>query len=254
MSRTAVIVSGSLRHLVNASSSWTIPGDYYLVVDQDIQASQGTDIVGNSFSMLAEDLKKSHIKFINSIVSIDNKLPAGFEVNSSANMIAKWRLALHQIDAYKHLGYDKIVLLRPDIYIRKKAPTNEFDNAVLENDVIYSTVNITPKNDTMLPIMNDVLLMANMYTYTRFVNELYWFYLEKHKELALKGYDVHSIMAEFVKERKFEVSNLLDKFFEFTILRDNSTDMFDSGGTLKPTYSYLELVQRGDTWWKQRHG
>lgn len=254
MSRTAVIVSGSLRHLVNASSSWCIPGDYYLVVDQDIQASQGTDIVGNSFSMLAEDLKKSHIKFINSIVSIDNKLPAGFEVNSSANMIAKWRLALHQIDAYKHLGYDKIVLLRPDIYIRKKAPTNEFDNAVLENDVIYSTVNITPKNDTMLPIMNDVLLMANMYTYTRFVNELYWFYLEKHKELALKGYDVHSIMAEFVKERKFEVSNLLDKFFEFTILRDNSTDMFDNGGTLKPTYSYLELVQRGDTWWKQRYG
>lgn len=254
MSRTAVIVSGSLRHLVNASSSWCIPGDYYLIVDQDIQASQGSDIVGNSFSMLAEDLKKSHVKFISTTVSIDNKLPEGFEFNSSANMIAKWRLAIHQINVYSHLGYDKIVLLRPDIYIRKKAPTIEFNDLVLENNVIYSTVNVTPKNDTVLSIMNDVLLVSNMFTYTRFVNELYWFYLEKHKEMSAKGYDIHSIMAEFVKERQFKVDNLLDKFFEFTILRDNSTDMFDNSGTLKPVYSFREVVQCGNTWWKEKYG
>lgn len=254
MSRTAVIVSGSLRHLVNASSSWCIPGDYYLIVDQNIQASQDSDIVGNSFSVLAEDLKKSHVKFISAAVSIDNKLPAGFEINSSANMIAKWRLALHQIDAYKHLGYDKIVLLRPDIYIRKKAPIIDFNNAVLKNDVIYSTVGITTKDDTTLPIMNDVLLVCNIYTYTRFVNELYWFYLENHKEMSSKGYDVHAIMAEFAKDRKFEVSNLLDNFFEFTILRENSKDMFDASGILKSDYSYRELEQRSVAWWKEKYG
>lgn len=253
MSRTAVIVSGALRHLVNASSSWHIPGDYYLVIDQGIRASQSSDIIGNSFDVLRKNIQDCHVKFINVIVSVDSKLPAGFGNNSSANMISKWRLALHQIDAYKHLGYDKIVLLRPDIYIRKKA-TMDFDRVELKNDVIYSTANIMLKDDNMLPIMNDVLLIANMYTYTRFVNELYWFYLENQKEMALKGYDIHAIMAEFAKVRKFEVSNLLDNFFEFIILRDNSTDLFDTAGILKSDYSYTELVDRSNTWWKQKYG
>jgi hypothetical protein len=252
MSRTAVIVSGSLRHLVNASSSWCIPGDYYLIVDQDIQASQGSDLVGNSFVELADNLKKCHVKFISVTVSVDSTLPEEFRKNSSANMIAKWRLALHQITAYSHLGYDKVVVLRPDIYIRKKTPTIKFDEAVLNDNIIYSTVNITPVNGKLLPIMNDVLLMFNVQTYTRFVNELYWFYLEKNSQLVSEGHDIHSLMASFVKDRNFEVDNFLDKFFEFTILRDNSIDMFDQG-VLQPTHSFNDVIQRGVKWWGQRY-
>lgn len=253
MSRTAVIVSGSLRHLVNASGSWSIPGDYYLIVDQDIQASQGSDIVGNSLDMLSENIKNCHVKFVNVIVSIDSKLPQEFRKNSSANMIAKWKLALHQISAFSHLGYDRIYLLRPDIYLRKKSPTIELESAVLEDNVIYSTVNITPKNGTMHPIMNDVLLLFNVTTFTRFVNELYWFYLEKHKILAASGHDIHSIMAQFANERLFQVSNYLDKFFQFSILRDNSTDLF-SNGLLKPNHSFDNIVDLGTVWWKQKYG
>jgi len=253
MSRTAVIVSGSLRHLVNASGSWSIPGDYYLVVDQNINLSQSSEVVGNSFDILSENIKNCHVKFVNVLVSVDSMLPEGFRQNSSANMIAKWKLALHQISAYTHLGYDKIVILRPDLYLRKKAPTIELESAVLEDNVVYSTVNITPKNSGMNPIMNDVLLMFNATTFTRFVNELYWFYLERHKSMAEAGHDIHSIMAVFADERKFRVSNYLDKFFEFSVLRDTSTDLF-SNGLLKTDCSFNDIISQGTIWWKQKYG
>lgn len=63
MSKTAIIVSGSLRHLVNASSSWTIPGDYFLIVDKDIYTTASHDVVGNSFDILTDNLNNSHVKF-----------------------------------------------------------------------------------------------------------------------------------------------------------------------------------------------
>lgn len=252
MQKTAVIVSGSLRQLVNASGSWPFAGDYFLIVDQDIQTSQTDEIVGNSFDVLKEDLSKAHVKFVSTTISIDNKMPEGFKLNSSANMIAKWRLALHQITAYLHEGYERIIILRPDVYLRKKAATLDLDSAVLKNDVIYSTVNITPKQGSLLPIMNDVLLICNIYTFTRFANELYWYYLENHKPLTELGYDIHAIMAKFAKDRNFEVDNLLDRYFQFTILRDNSTDMFENG-VLKKEFSFLELVGRGTEWWKQKY-
>jgi hypothetical protein len=253
MSRTAVIVSGSLRNLVNASGSWTIHGDYYLIVDQNINLSQSSEVTGNSFDILSENITNCHVNFINVLVSVDSMLPEEFRQNSSANMIAKWKLALHQISALNHLGYDKIIILRPDIYLLKKAPTIELESSGLDNDIIYSTVKITTKNNGTHSIMNDVLLAFNLPTFTRFVNELYWFYLERHKTMTETGHDIHSIMAEFAKERKFEVNDLLNKFFEFTILRDNSVDMFDNG-ILKAEYSFKELVQRSETWWKQRYG
>lgn len=252
MQKTAVIVSGSLRQLVNASSSWQFDGDYFLIVDQDIQASQAGDVTGNSFDILKENLSNAHVKFVSTTVSIDNKMPEGFKLNSSANMIAKWRLALHQITAYAHEGYERVIILRPDLYLRKKSPTLELDAAVLKNDVIYSTVNITPKQGKLLPIMNDVLLICNMHTFTRFANELYWYYLENHKPLTELGYDVHAIMAKFVADRNFEVDNLLDRYFQFTILRDNSTDMFEHG-VLKESFSFTDLVKRGTEWWKQKY-
>jgi hypothetical protein len=256
MSNTAVIVSGSLRHLVNASSSWTIPGDYFLIIDQDMYRTASDQVVGNSFDVLSENLNNSYIKFKSVFVCIDNGLPQEMKAHSSINMINKWKLAYYNLLPYNIMrSYDRIIILRPDIYLFPKQPLRTLLEIKPEDNVIYSTVGITKSSSTEHEernVMNDVLLMVSLNTLGRLGNELGAYYFEKYQTTINDGYEVHSLMAKFVEERNITVKSDLHDYFEFAILRDNSADLFEAGH-INQRSTFMDIKQRSEAWWREAY-
>lgn len=254
---TAVIVSGSLRQLVNASSSWTIPGDYYLIVDQDMYQTANTTVVGNSFEHLTDVVKQSHVKFVNVFVSIDNKLPPNMQYNSSLNMINKWMLASSNLIPYMvRSHYDKVIILRPDIYLHKQQPIRTLLEQTLAEDTVYTTSIIIDKDHDewgVRPIMNDVLLMMTPQTFGKFAHGLMAFYIQNYNDTQVSGYEIHTMMAKFCLEQNYTVKQDLRNYFDFVILRNTSEHMFEYG-SLKPEYSFKDLQAAEQEWWKNTYG
>jgi hypothetical protein len=256
MSKTAVIVSGTLRHLVNASSSWTIPGDYFLIVDQDIYTTASDQVVGNSFDILTENLNHSHVKFKSVFVCIDNGLPAEMKAHSSINMINKWKLAYYNLLPYNIMNsYERVIILRPDIYLFPRQPVRKLLEIVPKDNEIYTTHGLLKKSfgeHGEREVMNDVLLMTTLNTLGRLGNELGAFYLEQYYSSINEGYEVHSLMAKFVKERDIVVKPDLHSYFEFAVLRDNSTDLFELG-TISHRATFMDIKQRSEAWWRDAY-
>jgi hypothetical protein len=256
MSNTAVIVSGTLRHLVNASSSWTIPGDYFLIVDQDIYTTASDQVVGNSFDILTENIKNSHVKFKSVFVSIDNGLPDYMKAHTSINMINKWKLAYYNLLPYNIMkSYERIIILRPDIYLFPKQPVRSLLEIKPQNDEIYTTTGITKSTSDQHAernVMNDVLLMVNLHTLGRLGNELGAYYFEQYSTTINDGYEVHSLMAKFVEERDITVKSDLHDYFEFAILRANSVDLFENGH-IKQSSTFMDIKNRAEEWWRDAY-
>jgi hypothetical protein len=256
MSKTAVIVSGTLRHLVNASSSWTIPGDYFLIVDKDIYTTANDQVVGSSFDILTENLNNSHVKFKSVFVCIDNGLPAEMRAHSSINMINKWKLAYYNLLPYNIMNnYERVIILRPDIYLFARQPVRKLLEIVPQDNEIYTTQGLSKLSfgehgDRL--VMNDVLLMTTLNTLARLGNELGAYYFEHYRDSVENGYEVHSLMAKFVTERNITVKPDLQNYFEFAILRDNSADLFDQG-SISQRVTFMDIKQRSEEWWKDAY-
>ena len=243
--------------MVNASSSWTIPGDYFLLVDQNIYNTANPAVIGDSFEQLAENIKRCHVKFINVFVVIDNKLPDNMRHNATVNMINKWRHASSNLVPYMvHSNYDRVILLRPDIYINKRLPTKTLLEMQLEENTVYTTSEIVDKDHAdwgVRPIMNDVLLMLTVNSFGRFAHELLAFYMQNYHDTQHSGYEVHTMLARFCLEKNFAVLPHLGNYFDFAILRNTSEHMFEHG-SLKAEYSFKDLVDAEQEWWRNTYG
>jgi len=252
---TAVIVSGTLRHLVNASGSWQFPYDcdYYLVVDQNMYNTPSHNVVGNSFDHLSLDTANCHVKFNTVTVCTQSKLPEYTQHHSSINMINKWKLAYYNILPYTTFrNYKRIIILRPDLYLYKKKPLHDLFDMVPEDNVIHSTIGITRDAIRNLPIMNDVLLMVNLPTLAKLGNEFGAYYLKNYQETQ-DNMEIHSMMAKFLNETNIQVKETLDEYFEFAILRNTSTDLFNNG-MLLPGHSFGTVREREQQWWQETYG
>ena len=257
MSKTAVIVSGTLRHLVNASSSWTIPGDYFLIVDENIYTTASDKVQGSSFDILSENIKNCHVKFKSVTVCVDNNLPqAEFKTHASINMLNKWKLAYYALLPYNVMhNYDRIIILRPDIYLFPRQPIRKLLDIVPQNDEIYSTIGITKSTSNQHPerdVMNDVLLMVNLHTFGRLANEGFAYFVANHQMAIAEGYEVHSLMAKFVNEKSIVVRPDLINYFEFAILRNNTVDLFELGLISQHT-TFLDIKRRSEEWWREAY-
>jgi len=255
MSKIAIIVSGSLRNLINASSSWTIPGDYFLVVDENIYQTKNLDPVGNSLDIIRSNLENSHVKFNTVTICLNNQLPENMRHHPSVNMVNKWKLAYYNILPFHTINnYQKVILLRPDLYLHTKAPIKNLVDVELQDHFIYTTAYIFSEPRRNVEIMNDVLLMFNMKTFGDFVNGFFAYYLEHFAETLIEnGYEIHSMLAKFIRQRDISVNDILNNYFEFVILRNNSQDMFENG-VLKTQYSFADLQLKAQEWWQETYG
>ena len=263
MSKIAVVVSGSLRNLVNASSSWTIPGDYFLVVDEYTYQTRSLEPIGNSLDIIKENLANSHVKFNTVTICLDNQLPDSVRHHPSINMINKWKLAYYNMLPYNTINnYQKVIVLRPDLYLYKKRPMAELLELELEENTVYSTAPITLEPARNVEIMNDVFIMMTMQTFGNFVNGFSAFYLAhelgvlaRYNEPTVEGSgeEIHSLLAKFVREHNITVKEYLTTYFEFVILRDNSQNMF-TNGVLHSKHSFADLQTKQQEWWQETYG
>ena len=170
-------------------------------------------------------------------------------------MLNKWKLAYYNLLPYNIMkNYDRIIILRPDIYLFPRQPVRNLLNIIPQNDEIYATIGITksdqhPERD----VMNDVLLMVNMYTLGRMGNEMFAYFVENYQMSIAEVHDVHSLMAKFVNERNITVKPDLFNFFEFAILRDNSADLFNLG-LIRRSATFMDIINRSEVWWREAYG
>lgn len=254
---TAIIVSGTLRELVNASSSWSIPGDYFLIINKDTHTHGNPEPTGNSLDILQENLQTCHVKFNTVTVLHDSQLPEILKWNATVSMINKWRLSYYTMLSYSaQRNYDRVFLLRPDLYLFKKRPIHSLLNLPLEENTIYTTAEIIFQEFPVYgarEIMNDVLLMTTPNTFGNFVNELSAYYLERYEDTINNGYEVHTMMARFCREKNYIVKNTLSAYFDFVVLRPNSRNLFDCG-VLRPEHSFRDLRTKEQEWWQEKYG
>lgn len=178
------------------------------------------------------------------------------KAHSSINMINKWKLAYYNLLPYNIINnYERVIILRPDIYLFPRQPVRKLLEIVPKDNEIYTTIGLTKMafgENGEREVMNDVLLMTTLNTLGRLGNELGAYYFEHYQSCITEGYEVHSIMAKFVKERDIVVRPDLHSYFEFSILRDNSTDLFELG-TISQVATFMDIKLRSEAWWKDAY-
>ncbi len=246
---TAIIVSGSVRNMLNAANSWKFKGDYHLMIDRFSYFPQSHDISSDNVQELKSILDNSPIKFTSVNICLDNKLNNILRERSAMNMIWKWKCAYHNLIPYHNIqNYSKILLLRPDIWV---TPHEDFlTNFLINDNTIYTTsklyLNEKDENDPQALRATDLFLLTTMDTFKR-LSYFYDFYIKNWK----MG-DVHALLARFILKNNIEVNADLRTIFDMVVLRNSSNHMFENG-LLKEEYSFTDIVNSTNQWWIEKY-
>jgi hypothetical protein len=259
---TAIIVSGVLRNLVNASSSWKFPGDYFLHVDNNISLPQSKEIIGYATEVINDNIKNAAVDFINVTIDFSNKmkfvkkdLPEDIQIYShpNINMAWRWKYAYNYLKFFSEVRhYDRVLLLRPDMWILQNGPLELYNDMIVEPDVIYSSGDIGFDTTWKLPIMADTFMLCDLNTFEK-LSKFCDYFIEHYTDTLYRNYDTHSLLARFVSEQGITVSDRLGEIFDFVVLRDNTNHMFEQG-KLRAEYGAWDLMQKKEEWWKERYG
>ena len=256
---TAIIVSGVMRHMANASSSWPWKENYFLHIDNIITKPQSFIATGFALDRLSTEIKQCKVKFKSITIDIDtiNKhiiqksIPrSNLYRNPILNMLWKWKSVFSYIKLFNTFNiYDRIFITRPDVYIDLKAPISIFDEMTLEDNTLYTTGPMVkvPNDDRNVETMGDVCLGLNFQTMEKLSN-FYDYYLVAVDNIGITRHDVHSLMAAFVMENSIRLDTKLNEILQFAVLRDNSSFMFENG-VLRPEYKFWDLVLKQKEWW-----
>lgn len=262
MQKTAVIVSGALRHMAWASTSWHFKNaDYFLVVDEAVQAAQSQLVIDSAYNQLQTT---TQIKFISTTILGDNAatdyslLPTTPEhaTNVSLKMAFKWTQAWGAIRAlHKLKGYDRVVMIRPDIFLWGDAAWPDIvENFAAEHNTIHSVAGIGDDwhLDRNYPVMGDVLFLLGVETLKKLA-DFYFYFLNNYDLIKYHRHDIHSILPKFLTERGITVKGDLAPWLTFSVLRPNMADYFDEHG-LRPGISPSMLMDRQQEWWNKKYG
>jgi hypothetical protein len=242
MTDNAIIVSGIPRFMVNASSSWDIPGDYFLTVGSGFYNAQETSkIHDDTLNLLSLELPKCSVNFTYVSVINDNFYTKPY--NPVIHMLMKWKLAYYSLLPFYHTKkYKRVFLYRPDMYTYRK--NIDLQLPTFEENTIYPIADIQVVDSRH--IMGDVFIGLTMNTFGILI-ELLDYFIQLRKESNY--HDIHSALASFVKEKKINVDTILGQIYTFAILRNNSMHMFDKG-KLKPEYNSSHLHKAELEWGK----
>lgn len=257
---TAVIISGVLRHMINASSSWLIDADYYLITENRIYTPQSTNLEPiTALNIINDTIANNSVKF--SSVNILNNSEMMFSkqqltqrpefvYHPTINMAFKWKMAFNILNSIQHIKqYNKILIWRPDIYVRYKKPLAHFTKQLPIPNHYHQTgpMNIDPV--TEYASASDAGIMVDWEMF-KILSEFFDYYIFYYEESLTNKFDVHSLLARYLIERGVVIDGSLSEYLDYIILRDNTESMFDNG-MLKPEFSFEDLRNRQYQWWKE---
>jgi hypothetical protein len=245
MTDNAIIVSGVPRFIVNASSSWDIPGDYFLTAGSGFYNAQETNkIHDDTLNLLSLELPKCSVNFTNVIVINDSFYTTPY--CPVIHMLMKWKLAYYSLIPFYHTKkYKRIFLYRPDMYTYRKNMSLHLPE--FKKNTIYPIADIQEVNSRHM--MGDIFIGLTMSTFAILIQLLDYF-IQLQKESSY--HDIHSALSSFVKEKKINIDTILGQLYSFSILRNNSTHMFDKG-KLKTEYKFNDLQQAEINWNKNKN-
>lgn len=241
---TAVIVSGILRYMPQASTSWKIKADYFLTVDKDFYEPQHHLSSGTILNdQLSAQLGKFSFKSINITTS---HTPAGTENNSAVKMAWKWKVAYNNFLLYNQVKpYKNIIIIRPDLYLTQRSGPVLLPEIESNEVALTAMPHITARG---LPWVNDFLLMFGPDTFEK-LSGFYDYLINRHKSNS--GMDVHAYLYEYLLLKDCIFSDKLKSIFTGTVIRETSLDMFDKDG-LKPEFNVGDLATANLKWWNQK--
>lgn len=257
---TAIIISGVLRNIVNASSSWLIDADYYLITDNKIYNPQSTNTKQETATNIISDIvNKTSVTFSSINILLDETLKLStsrlkahpeFAYHPIINMAFKWKCAFHMLSSVQDIKqYNKILLWRPDIYIRYNTPIKNFNKQLPIPNHVHNISGIDTNNETGYSVTDDNCLMFN-YDVFRILAGFFDYFIQFHDDTILNKHDVHSLLARYFIERGVTIDNLLSNYIDYIILRSNTDHMFNNG-MLMSNYSIEDLRTKQYDWWKE---
>jgi hypothetical protein len=260
---TAIIVSGVLRNMINASSSWKFPGDYFLHVDNNICRPHSKETIGYATDIIGDNIKNSAVDFVNVTIDFDNKmkflkrdLPEDVQIynHPNINMAWRWKYAFNYLKFFTEVrNYDRVLLLRPDMWIFQKGPLELYNDMIVEPNVIYSSARIGIDPVLNLPIMADTFILCDLNTFEK-LSKFCNYFIDNYNDTIFDNvHDTHTLLARFISEQGITVSSRLGEIFDFVVLRDNTNHMFEQG-KLKSEYGAWDLSQKQEEWWKEKYG
>jgi len=256
---TAVIVSGQVRNMTNAMGSWRFDGDYYLVTDDNVYNPHTRNIIGNVVNTLADTLHQSSIKFKSIYLLMDESIriapeyllqDPGLQSHPVAAMAWKWRCAYNMLKQQGKV-YDRILLLRPDLYIWYLQPESSFNDFHPAPCTIHGTQGIFHDIAQDRPTMGDVFLLFDMQVF-EILAGFFDYFITNYTLILHQRYDLHTLLAKYIIENNLMADDTLSQYCMFAILRDNSNHMFEHS-RLKPQHSFVELQQQQARWWHERY-
>jgi hypothetical protein len=258
--RTAAVVSGSARHLLNASSSWRFNADYYLVTDSLITAAQGRHTVGDIIPSLSNILTDSNISYAGLYLQIQENttVPAQYltldpDLNNHpvVRLAWKWRTA-YRIIQQQAVHYDRILLLRPDLYVWYLQSESDFDMVAPKPRTIHGSSGVFHDAVQNRPTMADTFLMMDLETFGT-VSGFFDYFLTNYQLTLHQGYDLHTLLTKYIIEHTLTADSAISEYCVFAILRDNSTHMFNQNNRLLPEYSFSQLQDQQHAWWREKY-
>lgn len=257
---TAVIVSGVMRHMANATSSWLIDADYYLITDDKIYSPQSIDIASVTvLDSISEMVKNSSVIFSSVNILIDDKLKFSepqlnihpeLAYHPTISMAFKWKYAyniLNSIQSTKQ--YNKILLWRPDIYIRYVKPLPKFNKQLPIPNHYHQLAPLNIQSDTNVAFVSDVCVMVDWEMFKTLAG-FFDYYVHYYVNTVENLIDVHELLARYLIERGIIIDGLLGDYMDYAILRDTTTEMF-TDGMIQPGFSFQDLKNKQLHWWEE---
>lgn len=249
-----------MRNMINASSSWLVDADYYLITENKIYNPQSIDThPKNVIDTISNVIDKISVPFssINILTNEEMKLTVEqlkfkpeFAHHPIINMAFKWKYAFHVLGSVQDIKqYKKILLWRPDIYIRYNTAVKNFNKQLPAPNHIHGIGGIGTDPDTGYLIADDNCLMFD-YDVFRILAGFFDYFIQFHDDTILHKYDVHSLLARYFVERGVTIDNLLSNYIDYIILRSNTEHMFNNG-MLMSNYSVEDLRTKQYDWWKE---
>jgi hypothetical protein len=261
MSKTAIIISGVMRNMINASSSWLVDADYYLITENKIYNPQSTDThIELSTDILSNTIDNCSIEFSSINILLDNammfteeqlKVHPEFVYHPTISMAFKWKYAYQILLTIQHVKqYNKILLWRPDLYVDYLQPIKNFSKQLPIPDHIHGTGGLTTDINSGYLSTADTCLMVDWEMF-KILSEFFDYHVYFYNETVLNKYDIHSLFARYLIERGKTIDNLLHEYLDYVILRDNTNDMF-SNGMIEQQHSFQDLRNKQHEWWKEK--
>jgi hypothetical protein len=233
--KLAVLIGGMYREFDNAHKSWNFLNNnetdvFFSTWDETYEKNSTLNI--NVIEKVTKERILKHLP--NAIINIETDNPY-ISLNGN-KMVSHWRRLFNMINTTDY-EYEKIILIRPDIFFNKENTLNEFINSI-DTDYLYALGPICFSPPPGLLFIQDMLFLGKFDTVK---NAILTFPM---CDLTYK--DIHYHLARHFVLNDIYVEKIPNEVLKYSIMRNSHRNNLDK--------SFEELHTISEEWWNYNKG